>query len=153
MATEGPPLVLLDTNVFVSAVKNASRATATFRLIVRLLESNIGLVGNEVLARGYLQYAEVFPSPTATALASAVLERMELVLVEDRFLLACAPYFPPGQAADCVHAATCLQTGAVLVSNDRHFRAVSEAGVVEVLATSETIRRWPPSHRASRISR
>ena len=148
MATGDPSPVLLDTNVFVSAVKNASRATATFRLIVRFIErDDIRLVGNEMLAREYLRYAQVFPSPTATALASAILDKMELVRVEERFLHACAPHFPPGQAADCVHAATCLQTGAVLVSNDRHFRALAAAGLVQLVSTSVAIRRWAPLRR------
>lgn len=148
MASRGEQLVLLDANVFVSAVKDARRATATFRLLVLLLEADdIRLVGNEILAREYLRYAETFPSPTASALAAALLDRMELVRVEDRFLRACAPYFPPGKAADCVHAATCLQTGAVLVSNDRDFMPLRSAGVIGLLTITEAIRRWAPPGR------
>lgn len=143
MPPTDPEAVLLDTNVFVSAVKDPARQTDTFRLVVSLLErADIRLVGNEVLAQEHLRYAEAFPSPTASALASALLEKMELVRVEDRFLRACAPYVPPDEAADLVHAATCLQTGAVLVTNDRHFRGIERAGIVHVVGTSEAIRRW-----------
>jgi len=143
VAGKDPQPVLLDTNVFVSAVKDARRATATLRLIISLLERNdIRLVGNELLALAYLRYAEAFPSPTATALVSAILEKMEIIRVEDRFLSACAPYFPAEEVADCVHAATCLQIDAILVTAGRHFKSIHAAGVIELLTTSEAIRRW-----------
>jgi len=141
-----PDSVLLDTNVFVSAVKNPARETATFRLIANLLgREEVRLVGNDVLAGEYLRYAQLFPSPTAAAIASAILERMETVRVEERFLAACAPYFGPGHASDRVHAATCLQTGAVLVSNDRDFEAIRKAGLVEVATIKDALERWVPS--------
>ena len=144
-ADRGSELVLLDTNVFVSAIKDPAKETDTFRLLVRILRSDdVLLVGNEVLVREYLRYAEAFPSPTAAALAASLVERTQLVHVEDRFLRACAPYVPAERAADRLHAATCLQTGAALVSNDRHVRSLRAAGVVEVLTTSEAIRRWLP---------
>ena len=143
MGDPGPQAVLLDTNVFVSAIRRPLRLTDTFRLLVRLLApKEFWLVGNEVLAREYLRYARVFPSPTASALAVRLLEATELVPVEERFLRACAPHFPPDAAADCVHAATCLRTGAILVSNDKHFQAIRRAGLVPVLTATEAIRRW-----------
>lgn len=135
--------VLLDTNVFVSAVKDPARQTGTFRLILALLaRADVRFVGSEVLAQEYLRYASAFPSPTASALASAILERMEMVRVEDRFLHACAPHIRPAEAADLVHAGVCLQTGAVLVTNDRHFAGIGRAGVIKVMGVSEAIRRW-----------
>ena len=135
--------VLLDTNVLVSAIKDPARQTATFRLLVRLLErADLRLVGNEVLAEEYLRYAEVFPSPTAKALLSALLERIEIVRVEDRFLSACAPYFAAEDVADRLHAATCLQLGSVLVSNDRHFERIRRAGLIPVRTVTEAVRTW-----------
>ena len=135
--------VLLDTNVLVSAIKDPARQTATFRLLVRLLErADLRLVGNEVLAEEYLRYAEVFPSPTAKALLSALLERMEIVRVEDRFLPACAPYFAAEDITDRLHAATCLQLGSVLVSNDRHFERIRRAGLIPVRTVTEAVRTW-----------
>ncbi len=143
MSAAEPGPVLLDTNVFVSAGKHPARETRTYRLIVSLLErEDFRLVGNDILALEYLRYAEVFPSPTATALASAILQRMEIVRVEEPFLLACAPYFRSGNGSERVHAATCLQTGATLVSNDRHFEPIRKVGVVRVLTVTEAVRRW-----------
>ena len=143
MTTANPRLVLLDTNVFVSAIKDPARSTDTFRLLVYFLErAGIRILANEILVREYLRYAEVFPSPTAAALASAVLDRAEIVEVDERFLKACAPYFQGGNIADIVHAATCLQTGALLISNDRHFEAIRKAQLIEALTATEAIRRW-----------
>lgn len=137
------PVVLLDTNVFVAAIRDPARRTETFRLIAKVLASGtFRIVGNEVLADEYLRYAQAFPSPTAAALAAALVENMELVHPEDRFLLACAPFIPRAEAADLVHAATCLQTGAILVSDDRHFRRIRRAGLIAVLTAHEAIGRW-----------
>ncbi len=135
--------VLLDTNVLVAAINAPVRQTATYRLVVRLLERpDARLVGDEVLAEEYLRYAQVFPSPTGKALLSALLGRLEIVHVDDRFLAACAPYFAAEENADRLHAGACLQLGAVLVSNDRHFEPVRKAGVISVLSVTEAIRTW-----------
>jgi len=56
-------------------------------------------------------------------------------------LEACKPYFPESEKADLYHAATCLKTGAILISNDRHFDEIRRAKIIEVLRTSEAIRR------------
>src|SRR5688572_20608644 len=116
--------ILLDTNVFVSAIKPVPRVTDSLRLIVHLLAADVRLVGNEILAEDYLRYAQLLPSPTAAALAASILRRMEIVRIEERFVLACAPYFSEGNTKDCVHAATCLQLGATLMSNDHDFDAI-----------------------------
>ncbi len=145
MAAGDPQAILLDTNVFVAAVRHPMRGTATFRFLVSLLHrADIRLVANEVLAEGYVRYAKAFPSPTASALLSALLARVEILRVEDRFLLACAPFLRSGTTSDRVHAATCLQTGAVLVSNDRDFERIRKAGLIETLTVTEALRRWPP---------
>jgi len=146
MPEGGPRAVLLDANVFVAAIKNPSRETDTYRLMVHLLEQgHVRLVGSILLVQEYVRYAEAFPSPTAAALAVALVQATDIVPVEDRFILACSPHFREGQLADCVHAATCLQTGAVLVSNDRDFESVAEAGLISRWTVTDAIRRLLPS--------
>jgi len=136
-------LVFLDTNILISALKGPDRQTGTLRLILRFLErEDIRLVGNTILLEEYARYIEALPAPTAARLAAAILGKMEVIDPEERHVLACKPYFAAGAAADCVHAATCLQTGALLLSNDRHFDAVVRAGLVRFLRTSEAIRRF-----------
>jgi len=134
--------ILVDTNVFVSAIKPVPRVTDSLRLIVHLLEADVRLVGNEVLAEEYLRYAQLLPSPTAAALAASILGPMEIIRVEERFVRACAPYFGGKSAKDCVHAATCLQLGATLVSNDHDFDSIDRAGVILRVTTGDAIRRW-----------
>jgi predicted nucleic acid-binding protein len=67
-----------------------------------------------------------------------------LVRVQERFIAACGPFLRSADASDRVHAATCLQEGAVLVSNDRDFDPLRKAGLIEVRRVSEALRRWPP---------
>ena len=141
------PAILLDANVFVSAIKPVPRVTDSLRLLVHLLDAGVRLVGNEVLAEEYLRYAQLLPSPTAAALAASILGRMEIIHVEERFVHACAPYFGAKSAKDCVHAATCLQLGATLVSNDHDFDAVDRAGVIRRMTIGEAVRHWLPRKR------
>src|SRR5438552_629329 len=141
------PAILLDTNVFLSAVQSVPRVTDSLRLIVHLLAADVRLVGNELLAEEYLRYAQLVPSPTATALGASILGSLEIIRVEERFVLACTPYFAGRKRKDCVHAATCLQLGATLVSNDHDFDAVDRAGVIRRMTIGEAVRHWLPRKR------
>ncbi len=146
MAQRERTRVLFDTNVFVAAVKDPRRETSTFRLIVALLQrEDVELVGDDILAEEYLRYAQAFPSPTAAALAAAIIRRMDIVSIDERFLAACRPYVPEAAAADLVHASACLKTGAILVSSDRHFESIRKAGLVSVMRTTVAIREWASS--------
>ena len=147
MEASPTPAILLDTNVFVSAVKSVPRVTDSLRLIVHLLAADVRLVGNELLAEEYLRYAQLLPSPTATALAASILGTLDIIRVEERFVLACTPHFGGKKRKDCVHAATCLQLGATLVSNDHDFDAVDRAGVIRRMTIGEAVRRWLPGRR------
>ncbi len=62
--------------------------------------------------------------------------------MEDRFRSPCAPYFAGEDINDQVHAATCLQLGAVLKSNDRHFEPIRRAGLISVYTVTEAVRTW-----------
>jgi hypothetical protein len=57
-----------------------------------------------------------------------------------RSLDVCGPFFPESQYADIVHAATCLEAGATIVTNDAHFKKIQEAGLIEVWNISKAIR-------------
>ena len=134
--------VLFDTNVYIAAIKTPSRPADSLRLVVYLLEDEFRFVGNDLLATEYLRDAQVFPSPLSISLASAILDRMEVIAVEHRFVRACFPYFRFTDLADLVHAATCLQTGAILVSNDRDFDPITRANLIKRLTVTQAIRRW-----------
>ena len=147
MEVSPTPAILLDTNVFVSAVQSVPRVTDSLRLIVHFLAADVQLVGNELLAEEYLRYAQLLPSPTATALAASILGTLDIIRVEERFVLACTPYFGGRKRKNCMHAATCLQLGATLVSNDHDFDAVDRAGVIRRMTIGEAVRHWFPRKR------
>lgn len=128
---------LLDTNVFIAAVKKGW--TDTTELVLRLLSSQeYRIVGNNVLLAEYRKYAERL---NARDFYEFLRLRMEMVNPTREEVLRLLPYFPPSQMADAVHAATCLKTGAVLITNDRHFDRVAEEGLIEVWDISKAIRK------------
>lgn len=54
-------------------------------------------------------------------------------------LRACRPFFPENEFADAVHAATCIEAEAILISNDAHFDEIRESGLIEVWKISKAI--------------
>lgn len=47
---------------------------------------------------------------------------------------------PKEEAADMVHAATCLQAGAVLITNDGDFEKIRDEQIIKVWSISDAIR-------------
>lgn len=56
-------------------------------------------------------------------------------------VIKCKKFFPENAIADVVHAATCLQSGAVLITNDKHFNEIRNRKIIEVWKISEAIKR------------
>ena len=141
-ASEGRTRIfLLDTNLFVAAVKHPRRETATLRFLLALLQrDDTQLVGNAFWVEEMLRYAEEFRSETAAWLVGALLSRARVVQVERNFVTVCAEHVTTPDPADLLHAATCLQERAVLVSNDRHFDRIRDERVIEVWSIAKAIR-------------
>jgi len=132
---------LLDTNVFLAAVKDPRRETATLRLLLDVLaRDDVELVGNDLWVEEMVRYAEEFRSETASWLVGALVGKARLVSVDANFRAICRRYVTEPNPADVLHAATCLQERAILVSNDRHFDRIRREGVVAVWTISEAIR-------------
>jgi predicted nucleic acid-binding protein len=64
---------------------------------------------------------------------------VEVVDVDEKFLRLCKSYFPEDELIDIYHAATCLQEGAVLITNDRHFDKINYEKIIEVWSISKAI--------------
>ncbi len=140
MSARDTQTFLLDTNVFVSAIKRPGRETAALGLILHLIESeDVELVGNDLLAEEMVRYAEEFRSETASWLIGALLKKTRFVQVKRSFHAACRRYIRTPDPADLLHAATCLQESAVLISNDKHFSRIAEAGIVEVWTVAKAV--------------
>ncbi len=132
---------LLDTNVFVSAIKEPAKQTSTLKLIIKIVnDPELKLVGNYLLAHEMLRYAELLKSEIASTLIAVLLSEMEIVRVAKNYRKACKAYIKTPDRADIMHAATCLQTGAVLITNDRHFDRIRDEGIIDVWSVSKSIR-------------
>jgi len=141
-------IFLLDTNVFVSAIKRSDRQTATLGLILNLIEmEDVKLVGNDLLAEEMVRYAEEFRSETASWLIGALLRKTRFVQVKKSFRAVCRRYVKTPDPGDLLHAATCLQESAVLISNDKHYSQIAEAGIVEVWTVAEAISHFISTRR------
>ncbi|MFH1821604.1 MAG: PIN domain-containing protein [Methanobacteriota archaeon] len=133
---------LLDANVFIAAVKDPERQTDTLRLLLKIVKDpGIELVGDVLLAEEMSRYAELLKSERAALFISALLAKMEIGVVPDGCVKACLAHIATPDKADVLHAAACLQTGAALITNDRHFDVIKKAGIIEVLSVSEAIKK------------
>jgi len=133
---------LLDNNVFIAAIKDPTRLTDTLQLLLKIIrDPSIKLVGNDLLAEEMLRYAKLLKSETTTMIFSALLSKMELVKVLKNYRKICKTYIRTPDRADVLHAATCLQTGAALITNDRHFDQIKKEGIIEVLSVGEAIKK------------
>jgi len=133
---------LLDTNVFIAAIKDPKKETKTLQLILEMIErEDIYLVGDEFLAEEMVRYAEEFKSETASWILSALLEKMELIEVGENFIKICMNYIKTPNKADIIHAAVCLKTDAILITNDTHFNKIRDEGIINVWGISRGIKK------------
>ncbi len=134
---------LADTNLFIGAIKNPKRETASLRLLMELTDdTNIVLVGNEFLIMEMEKYAEVFKSKRGKEILRKLIDKTDVVDVDEKFLRLCKSYFPEDQLIDIYHAAACLQEGAVLITNDRHFDRINAEKIIEVWSISKAIKEF-----------
>lgn len=139
--SEKPTRLLLDNNVFVAAIHNPRRETRSLQLILEILGNrNIHLVGNRYLLEEMSKYSEVYPSPTALLLLDALVSKMELIAVQDRYVKLCLNYMTIDSPADIVHAATCLQSDSVLISNYKHFERIKREKIITVWNINEALK-------------
>lgn len=129
---------LLDTNVFIAAAK--SGWTRTTDLVLRLVGGDEDLIGNEALVGEYRKYAADL-GDYGQLLLDQLLQKAVILEISEEVIAQCTPFFAEDQVADILHAATCLSTGGILISNDRHFEKIQQAGMIEIWTISEAIDR------------
>ena len=134
---------LVDTNLFIAAIKNPIKETASLRLLIELVDStSIVLLGNEFLIMEMEKYARVFESKRGKEILQKLIDKTEVVDVDEKVLRLCKSYFPEEELIDLYHAATCLQEGAVLITNDRHFDKINDEKIIEVWSISKAIKEF-----------
>lgn len=128
---------VLDNNLIIAAVK--SGWTRSTDLLFTVMLSDATLLVNKELLFEYEKYIQrILGIPHLFILLNS---RSNLVDPSTESLLACKPFFPESQYADAVHAATCLEANAVLITNDAHFKEIKKSELIEVWSISEAIRR------------
>lgn len=138
--SEKPTRLLLDNNVFVAAIYNPKRETRSLQLLIEIIRNrNLHLVGNRYLLEEMSRYSEVYPSPTALLLLRALISKMDVITVQDRYVKLCLNYMSSDSPVDIVHAATCLQTDSVLISNDKHFQRIKQEKIITVWSINDAL--------------
>lgn len=133
---------LLDTNVFIAAIKDPRKETRTLQLILAMIEGEeVHLIGDEFLAEEMVRYAEGFKSVTVSWILSALLDKMELIDVGENFIKICKNYIKTPNKADILHAAVCLKSDTVLITNDTHFDKIRDEGIIRVWGISRGIKK------------
>lgn len=127
---------MIDTNLFVAAVKSGK--TKSTELLVNLIEGTWELVADDILISEYERYALKFE---AHGFFELIRRRVIVIEQSEEDILKCKPYFPAGSGADVVYAATCLHTGAILISNDAHFDGIKEVDIIEVWSINNAIKK------------
>ncbi len=128
------------------AIKNPRKETQTLKLLTKIIQDPaIRLVADELLVEEMLRYAELLMSPTTATLIAALIGKMTVVRMSEKYRTICRAYVKTPDKADILHAAACLQTSAVLITNDRHFRKIGAEGIIEVWSIDEAMRKFTPS--------
>ena len=125
---------LIDSNLFIAAVK--SGWTKSSELLSALLDGSTEVANKAPLAE-YEKYAQQLE---AEYIFSYLKSRIILIDVSEEKVQECRPFFPESQFSDAVHAATCLQSGAILITNDKHFDNIKDVGLISVWTISEAIK-------------
>jgi predicted nucleic acid-binding protein len=111
-------------------------------LLVRLInDDGMELFGNRRLIDEYTRLAEELGSETSSLILGQLASKVSVIEITEDAIKRCTPYLPKEEAADIMHAGTSLQTGAVLITNDKHFNRMKGAGLIQVWSTGEAIRR------------
>lgn len=121
--------------MFIAAVKKGW--TKTTDLILNLLtNSDFEIIANDVLLAEYEKYSKEL---SAEEFLEFLKVRVSVVNPSENEIEKCKSYFPENEMADVVHAATCLKKRAILITNDRHFEKIKEAGLIEVWGISRAV--------------
>ncbi|MCZ7401749.1 MAG: PIN domain-containing protein [Candidatus Methanoperedens sp.] len=133
-------LFLVDANVFIAAIKNPDKKARSLDLIIELVENeNISLVGNDLLLLEFGKYSEKFRSETASHLLKRLKDKIKLVDVKEDSIKISRKYIPKAEVVDIIHAATCIQVGSIMITNDKHFDKISQNHIIEVWNISTAI--------------
>lgn len=128
--------ILVDTNVFISAFKTG-RTKSTELFIELINDEKIQLICNDILLEEYKKYSERLGPKSEIFFKVLKLNCIE-VNPDEKQINKCKSYFS-GSYADMIHAATCLKSGSLLLTNDKHFDNIRDSKLIEVWDISRAI--------------
>ncbi len=82
---------------------------------------------------------ELLKSETATIILAALLNKMEIIPIQEKYRKICKAYVNRPYKEDILHAAACLQAGATMITNDHHLDNIRDEGIITVWNISEAI--------------
>jgi len=131
---------VIDTNVFVAAInpflnpiQRPHKDTKTLKLLIKLIvNEELELIGNSRLVDEYKRLAEELNSETSRLILRELMGKVKIVNVLEEALMRCKPYLPAKESADVMHAATSLQTDAILITNDTDFDRIRQLRIIQV---------------------
>ena len=133
--------LLLDNNIFVAAIYNPKRETKSLQLLLEIIRNkNIHLIGNKYLLEEMSKYSKEYPSPTALLLLKILISKITVVNVQERYLKLCQNYMKPKSPVDIIHAATCLQTDSILITNDKHFAQLKQEKIITIWNINQALK-------------
>ena len=129
---------VIDANVFVAALKpfskpakQAHKNTKALSLLIHLItDETIDVISNSRLVAEYMHLAEELNSKTSRLILRQLTAKITMVDVDQEALSRCKPYLPEKESAGIIHAATCLQTDAILITNDNDFNKIKHSGLL-----------------------
>lgn len=133
---------MIDTNVLIAAIRNPRKETGTLELLTKIIQDpTVSLVADELLLEEMIRYAELLKSPTTAGIIAALTRKTSVVEVSAKYRSICKAYVKTPDKADILHAAACLQTESVLITNDHHFRRIAKEGIITVWSISDAIKK------------
>ena len=139
---------MVDANVFVAAVKpfamqqRPRRIPRSLSLLLRLItDAELELFASQPLLDEYRRLARELRSETSTLILNQLSAKAHEVTEIKAEIETCRHYIPEKEAADIHHAVAALHSEAVLISNDKHFDKIRDAGTINVWSISEAMRR------------
>ena len=137
---------MIDTNVFISAFKSGYTVTTKF-LLKLLLDPEVELIVDDVLLDEYEKWFKILSTripkirKQAELLYSLIKAKVKLEHPSNNDINKVKQYFPETETADIYHAATCLKTNCILITNDNDFQELKRVGIVEIWTISEAVRK------------
>jgi predicted nucleic acid-binding protein len=126
---------VLDNNLIIAAIKSGWKRSTDLLFTILLSDASI-FVSKELLFEYEKYINRILGMPH---LFHLIQKRSILIDPSMDSIRICMRFIPENEFADAVHAATCLEAGAILISNDAHFDEIKESELIEVWKISEAI--------------